>query len=255
MSSEDRGFKSWSSETLSRIPSGDPGFGRESRSVGKMTGKREGTTPSSAGDSREEEGIANDFFTVSEEFEKVERAARQAGFDAGYAEGKMRAMEDIAPLRDAWIAWAAQLPDFESERLKTMIPSLVTLLETAFRKILGETLSSPASLKGLVERLVGEYAGGRTADLLLSESDYRRIAEHDPDFRKELEVRGVRLEISPDLAGHKVELRFSDRIVSFDPEESAISFRNTLTRGTVSQVSDTPVGSSPTDPDSKGEIR
>ena len=59
MSSEDRGFKSWSSETLSRIPSGDPGFGRESRSVGKMTGKREGTTPSPAGDSREEEGIVN----------------------------------------------------------------------------------------------------------------------------------------------------------------------------------------------------
>jgi hypothetical protein len=220
-----------------------------------MTGKREGTAFPEEGAFLENEGGANDLFTVSEEFEQVEREARQSGFDAGYAEGKKRAMEDIAPLRDAWISWAAQLPDFESERLKTMIPSLVALLETAFRKILGETLSSPESLKGLVDRLVGEYAGGQTADLLVSESDYRQVAEHDPEFRRELEVRGVRLEIGPDLGGHKVELRFSDRIVSFDPEEAATSFRNTLTRGTVSQVSDIPVGNPPTDPDSEGEIR
>ncbi len=167
-------------------------------------------------------------FDFSEKLADVESRARNEGYEAGYADGQKQIAGEMAPFRQAWLDWAAQVPDFEEHRLEAMAPRMLTILDRAFRKILGESLASPEGVRSLLGRLVREYAAGRTADLLVSAEDYQRVTRFDPEFIRELEGRGVRLAASPDLSDHKIELRFQDRIVSFDPEAAAGSFRGTL---------------------------
>jgi len=240
LSSVEKEFRGWNPEVLSGHSAPSP------KGVFPVSGGR-ASSSASAGAGTQEDGT--DLFVRSEEMERIENEARQAGFDAGYADGKRAALEEIEPLRDAFIAWAAQLPDFEMQRLRALEPALISLLETALRRMMGEDLARPETIKRLVDRLVMEYGGGRTADFLLSESDYRQLLSHDPEFKKELGARGVRLEIGPDLKDHRVELRFSDRIVSFDPEEAVSGFRTTLSRLPSGPPSDSP----PSGGDSEGE--
>ncbi len=215
MSSVGRGFKGWSPESLA----GQSGEKGRTRNAGKVP-------PPGARETEKEE----DLFQRSEELERVEEEARKAGFEAGYAEGLEKARSDMAPLRQAWLEWASRMSAIESERLKGMLPVLVDLQEKALSKILGDDENRPQILRKLLERMVGEYASGREGELLVPESDFHLVKEFDPAFPEDLAARGIRLGIAPDLPPRHVELRFSDRIVAFDPDSSGDSLRKTLSR-------------------------
>lgn len=211
--------------------------------TGKNGSRPTGRTPSGpAGDpGRSRTGTDRDsvdLFATADALARIEEEARKSGFEAGFADGKREGLAAIESLRDAFISWASRIPEFEMERLRAMVPEMVTLLETAFRRTMGEDLARPEALRRLLERMVSDYAGGRMADLYVPESDFRLLMETDPDFRKDLGDRGVHLEIGPDLADHRVELRFPDRIVSFDPQDAATSFRTTLSRGGIPPAPD-----------------
>jgi hypothetical protein len=215
LSSVGRGFKGWNFENL----------------VGQAGEKGRGRTPdreSPAGGP--ESGKEDDLFQRSEELGRVEEEARKAGFEAGYAEGLERARSDMEPLRQAWLDWASKISAFESDRLRALLPVLVDLQEKALSKILGDEEGRPRILRKLLERMVGEYASGREGELLVPESDFHLVRQFDPGFPEELAARGIRLGIAPDLPPRHVELRFSDRIVAFDPASAGDSLRKTLSR-------------------------
>ena len=209
------------SEPSPKSPSGDS----HPRSVGGV-----GKKPKGSSEAPVQNEEAPGLFDFSEKMAEVEARARTEGYEAGYAAGQTRIAEEMAPFRQAWLDWASQIPEFEEERLEAMAPRMLAILDKAFRKILGESLASPEGVRSLLSRLVKEYAAGRTADLLVSPEDYQGVTRFDPEFLREMEGRGVRLAASPDLSDHKVELRFQDRIVSFDPEAAAGSFRGSLSR-------------------------
>lgn len=215
MSSEGKSFSGWNPGSFTRH--------------GKSSGHDPGAPPSAG----KREVSSEALFLRSAEIEQVEGEARQAGYDAGFAAGRKEGLAGMAPLRDAWIDWAARLPEFETERLKTAVPLILSILETAFRKMLGEDLGRAPVLIALISRMVGEYAVGRTAELLVPAPDYRLVTEQDPEFIREMASRGVRLAIGPELSDHRIELRFPDRLVSFDPEEAATSLRSALSRASL----------------------
>lgn len=215
MSSVGRGFRGWSPESLVGQP------------VEKARPKSSGKGSPAAGVESEKE---EDLFQRSEELERVEEEARKAGFEAGYAEGLERARSEIEPLRQAWLEWASRMSAFESDRLKGLLPVLVDLQAKALSKILGDDESRPQILRNLLERMVGEYASGREGELLVPESDFHLVKQFDPAFPEDLAARGIRLGIAPDLPPRHVELRFSDRIVAFDPASAGDSLRKTLSR-------------------------
>jgi len=220
LSSAGRGFRGWSPESLAS--SGRPG--------GERTGEATRRLPSAKENPETESTPPEDLFLRSDELVRVEEEARKAGFDAGYAEGLERARADMEPLRQAWIEWASRISAFEAERLRSLLPVLVDLLGKAFERVLGEEEGRPQRLRSLLERMVGEYASGREAELLVSDSDYQQVVRFDPGFPGELSARGVRMGIAPDLPPRHVELRFADRIVSFDPATAGDSLRRTLSR-------------------------
>ena len=242
MSSAGRSFSQWNPESFVRkaespgSPSGDGGAVSPPSREGERTNpsSQKGRIPEkgqrSQGESpsRERGAEEPELFDFSRKLEEVESRARAEGYEAGYAAGQKQIAEEMAPFRQAWLAWAAQVPDFEDRRLESMAPRMVAILDRAFRRILGESLSSPEGVRSLLFRLAREYASGRTADLLVSPEDFQRVTRFDPGFIREMEERGVRLAASPDLSEHRVELRFQDRIVSFDPEEAAGSFKGAL---------------------------
>lgn len=220
MSSAGRGFRGWSQESLDE--SGRSGKG------GRESEARRGSQDqkSQISSSRVEE----DLFLRSEEVAGIEEEARKTGYEAGYAEGLERARADMEPLRQAWLDWSSRIHRFEAERLKGLLPVLVELLEKALQKVLGAEEDRPKILRRLLERMVGDYASGREGDLLVPEADYQLVTRIDPGFPEELATRGIRLGIGPDLPPRHVELRFADRIVSFDPASAGASLRRTLSR-------------------------
>ncbi|MCL5954293.1 MAG: hypothetical protein M1509_07290 [Nitrospirae bacterium] len=242
MSSAGRSFSQWNPESFVRkaestpslsgdggaasSPSREGGRTNPSSQKGRIPEKRrrgEDEAPSRRGETEEPE-----LFDLSQKLEEVESRARAEGYEAGYAAGQRQIADEMAPFRQAWLDWAAQVPDFEERRLEAMAPRMVEILDKAFRRVLGESLSAPEGVRSLLGRLAREYAAGRTADLLVSPDDFQRVTRFDPEFVREMQERGVRVAASPDLSGHRVELRFQDRIVSFDPEEAAGSFRGAL---------------------------
>ncbi len=239
MSSIGRSFSEWSPENLKKGPSsassgGKPQSGTPASSTGGRSPKKEPQEKkktSQAPPDNVENGEEPEIFGLSEQMAEVEARARKEGFEAGYADGQKKIAEDLAPLRESWLAWADGVLSFEEKRLEALAPRLVSILEKAFEKILGERLASPEGIRSLLGRLVGEYAAGRTADLLVAPEDFQLVVRFDAGFVSELASRGVRLSASPDLAGHRIELRFQDRIVSFDPQEAVGSFRNVLSKG------------------------
>jgi len=242
LSSAGRSFSQWNPESFVRKAESTGSPSRDGGRDAPPSREGERTDPSSpkgrtsekrsrGGDespSRGGEPEEPELFDLSQKLEEVESRARAEGYEAGYAAGQKQIAEEMAPFRQAWLDWAAQVPDFEERRLETMAPKMVAILDRAFRRVLGESLSSPEGVRGLLGRLVREYAAGRTADLLVSPEDFQRVTRFDPEFVREMQERGVRVAASPDLSGHRVELRFQDRIVSFDPEEAAGSFKGAL---------------------------
>ncbi len=232
MSSAGRGFRGWSQESLE-------GSGRSGN------GGREGETRSGSRDQKAQissSRIEEDLFLRSEEVARVEEEARKIGYEAGYAEGFERARADMEPLRQAWLDWASRMHRFEDERLRGLLPVLVEILDKALQKVLGEEEDRPKILRKLLERMVGDYASGREGELLVAESDYQVIARSDPGFPEELATRGIRLGVGPDLLPRHVELRFADRIVSFDPAFAGGSLRRTLSRVNPGPINESPGG-------------
>ncbi|MGC8529547.1 MAG: hypothetical protein ACP5OP_05025 [Leptospirillia bacterium] len=235
MSSAGRNFSQWNPESFVRkadstvLPSGEGGGTspplREGSGMNRSSQKGKPPEKGQPGEAGETE-----LYDFSRKLEEVESRARAEGYAAGYAEGQKQIAEEMGPFRQAWLDWAKQVPDFEDRRLEAMAPRMVAILDRAFRRILGESLSSPEGVRSLLGRLSREYASGRTADLLVSPEDFERVTRFDPDFVREMQERGVRVAASPDLSGHRVELRFQDRIVSFDPEEAAGSLNGVLLR-------------------------
>jgi flagellar biosynthesis/type III secretory pathway protein FliH len=239
LSSIGRSFSEWNPESLRKGPSsasaggathsGAPADSTGGRSPKKEPQERKKNSQEPAG--KDENPEDPELFALSERMAEVEARARKEGFEAGYADGQKKISEDLAPLRESWLAWADGVGSFEEKRLEALAPRLVSILEKAFEKILGERLATPEGLRSLLGRLVREYAAGRTADLLTSFEDFQLVSRFDPGFVSDLASRGVRLSASPDLTGHRIELRFQDRIVSFDPFETVGSFRSALSRG------------------------
>ncbi len=241
MSSAEHGFSLWSPDAF--VKKGEPAEASPRREE-RVTNSRPASpgvshTPSGSGSGKKPKGsseapVQNEeepgLFDFSERMAEVEARARTEGYEAGYADGQARIAEEMAPFRQSWLDWASQIPEFEEQRLAAMAPRMLAILDKAFRKILGESLASPAGVRSLLSRLVKEYAAGRTADLLVSPEDYQGVTRFDPEFLREMEGRGVRLAASPDLSDHRVELRFQDRIVSVDPEAAAGSFRSSLSK-------------------------
>ncbi len=217
MSSAGGAFKNWSPETLAKGHKEPAEKGERSRKA----------VAEEAGGALDEQEL---LFRSSEEVRKIEAEAHTAGYEDGYAEGLARARADMEPLREAWLSWASQIPMFEANRLKALLPELAGLLTEALRRILGEERKKPKTFQGLLERMVKEYATGREAELRVSEEEYRLVIRQDKVFADDLASRGVRLTVGPDLSPGQVELRFPDRIVSFDPESAVESFQKTIVR-------------------------